>query len=55
MDIKSENINYLSYCNSLSPVQRVELGFELSEWAIKTNKHIDFLIKQSLSNAYVLK
>lgn len=49
------NIDYLILCDSMTPSERLQKGFELSEWSILTNKYIDFQIEQLLLNTYLLK
>jgi hypothetical protein len=52
---KMSDIDYLKYCISLTPEERLRLGFELSEWAIKTNKHIDIVMQERLKGSYLLR
>lgn len=51
----NESIEYLKLCNSMTPEERLRKGFELSEWSINLNKHIDFEIRTRLSNSFVLQ
>jgi hypothetical protein len=54
MKNKASNRDYLIFCNSMTPEERIKKGFELSEWAILINKHIDVEINKRISNVYCL-
>lgn len=47
--------DYLLMCLNMSPSERVKKGFELSEWAMKINKHSEVELIKRLSNFYLLK
>jgi hypothetical protein len=48
------NVDYLVQCNLMTPEERINKGFELSEWAMMTNKHIESEIKKRILNVYCL-
>ena len=54
MDDNSQEIEYLIYCDSMSPEERFLKGIELSQWSSMINKYFEEEFKKRLENVYVL-
>ena len=47
--------DYRISCADIEPSKRLQKCFELSDWAKKTNKHINLAVEKRLKGYYILK
>ena len=55
MEENTNEIDYLIYCDSMTPEERFLKGIELSEWNSIINKFFDQEFQKLLENVYVLR
>jgi hypothetical protein len=46
---------YRKRCASMTPVQRLKMCFELSEWSMKLNKNIKIELARRQKGKFILK